>query len=184
MVTTERIKGTIARERDDHERLIAELEDGLRIDKHGLDDALEQQPDLYYRVSKAVTICVSRQDALKQEVEEVEAEADERVRMSAETLKEKLTETECKMRARLDPKLKGVRQDYIRMNRKVRELQALEKAFSQRSYAIKELVSLYVASYWGDNTGGRSSNSMKDRDAAIARHGMKMERRERDRGRD
>lgn len=178
----ERIKPRNERDRDDLNAQIAELEQGLRIDKNGLDDALEQQPDLYYRVAKLVSLEMSRRDALKQELEEVEAEVDERVRIEAESAKEKLTETEAKMRVRLDPKLKRVRQDILRANRRVGDLQALEKSFTQRSYAIKELVSLYVSQYFGDNTGGgsRTSSQLKTRSADEVRRTLAEGRRYRD----
>lgn len=181
----ERIKPRIEQERDKAEALVAELERELRIDKFGLDDALEQHSDLFYRVSKALTLENSRRDALKQEIAELEAEADETVRAEAERFKEKLTETECKMRARLLPKVKGANQDLLRANRRCGELAALKEAFTQRSYAIKELVSLYVAAYFGDHSASgknsAASSSIKDRDAAIARRGMSDARRRRER---
>lgn len=178
----ERIKSTNQRQRDQLEDSLTELEAGLRIDKNGLDEALEQQPELYYRVSKKLVEETSQRDALKQEFEELEAETDEKVRMQFERDKVKATETEVKMVSRLDPKIKGLKQDMLRANRRVADLQALEKSFSQRSYAMKELVSLYVANYYGDHVGGgRQYADMKNQDAEEVRRKQAEQRRERNR---
>lgn len=164
--------------REDANTQISELETGLRIHKDGLDDALLEQPDFFYRVSKALALATSRRDAIKQEGQELEAEMDERVRARAEADKAKMTETEVKLQVRLEPKMKTATLELLRANREVGELQALKEAFSQRSYALKELVSLYVAQYFGDNTGS-AAGSIKDVDAGRARKAMADKRRER-----
>lgn len=177
MAKSERIAPRL-REREEATTQISELEEGLRINKNGLDDALLQQPDFFYRVSKALTLATSRRDAIKQEVQELEAEMDERVRARAEADRVKLTETEAKMQIRLEPKMKQANLELLRANREVGQLAALKESFSQRSYALKELVSLYVAEYFGDNTGS-AVGSVRDAQAGKARRAMAEKRRER-----
>lgn len=160
------------------DKFISELEEGLRIDKNALDEALERAPDLYYRVSKELTLATSRRDAIKQELAEIEAEADNTIRIRAEGAKVKLTETDAKMQARLEPAVKRANRDLIEANRVVGMFSALKDAFNQRSYAIKDLVSLYVANYYSDSTGRQSSGNVKDHDAQVARRGMAQQRRE------
>lgn len=173
-------------QRREQETTLEELEAGLRIDKNALDDALEQYPDLFYRVSKQLTHAISIRDAIKQEVSEIEAEVDADVRADAAEKKDKVTEPEVKMMTRLDPKLIKANRDLRNATTRVNELSALKEAFQQRSYAVKDLVSLYVANYFSDQSGVRSQGSVKDHDAQIARRGMAEHRKEyaRDRTRD
>jgi hypothetical protein len=141
-----------------------------------LDEALIRQPDAFYRVSKKLAIMASRRDAAKQALQEEEAYADERARSSIPD-GEKVTETSIKSLVRLDKKVLDANDTLLKLSRETALLQALKEAFQQRSYVMKDLVSLYVANYFGDASGGRSETQLRTRRAEENRTAMAEERR-------
>jgi hypothetical protein len=155
---------------------VADLEEALAIDEHALDEALIRQPDAFYRVSKKLAIMASRRDAAKQALQEEEAYADERARSSIPD-GEKVTETSIKSLVRLDKKVLDANDTLLKLSRETALLQALKEAFQQRSYVMKDLVSLYVANYFGDASGGRSETQLRTRRAEENRTAMAEERR-------
>lgn len=176
MAKTERVKYDAAPKRDDAETPISELEDALQIDEHALDEALIRQPDAFYRVSKKLAIVISQRDAAKQALQEEEAYADERARESIPS-GERVTDTAVKAIIRLDKKVMEGSDRLLKLNRNVGLLQALKEAFQQRSYVMKDLVSLYVANYYGDASGGRSETHLRNKRADENRTAMGEERR-------
>lgn len=170
---------------------LEDLEQGLRIDENGLDAALVQQPDLFYRVSKQLAFLSSRRDAKKQELAEEEAKADAETRTVAERRKEKVTEAEIKSAVRLDPNVMRASKELITLGGQVGALTALKEAFQQRSYVLKDLVNLFVANYYGSNQDGTASRSrapqraLREHSATEAREVLKQKRkRYGDHGRD
>lgn len=155
---------------------ITELEEALAIDEHALDEALIRQPDAFYRVSKKLALMASRRDAAKQSLQEEEAYADERARSSIPE-NEKATEGAIKALIRLDSKVQEANDKLLKLSRDTALLQALKEAFTQRSYVMKDLVSLYVANYYGDASGGRSETQLRNKRAEENRTAMADERR-------
>lgn len=150
----------------------------LAIDKHALDEALEVQPVVFYDISQRLALQTSRRDALKQQLLVVEAEVDETIRRvglteSGDKLTEKLIEAE----KRRHPDTVQCMKAYLRASYYVNELSALKEAFIQRSYVLKELVSLHIANYYGDQGVRTNTNSMKDTSADYAKRGMAEQRR-------
>lgn len=175
-----------------------ELEDSLAIDEHALEEALRDQPETFYRVSKALALVISRRDAAKQALSDAEASADlavrdesreEESRAARDTVrgkdkpapasKIKLTEGEVKARVQLDPAVVGARDVFARLSEEVGKLSALKEAFQQRSYALKDLCGLYIANYYtaNEHSAGGAASAMKDRAADTARRQMAEERR-------
>lgn len=159
---------------------IEALEGGLHIDEHALDEALLQQPDLLYRVSKQLAFETSRRDAAKQELAEIEAAADNELREDAARAEEKITEGGIKAQLRLNQKVKEATRTYLELCRRVDMWQALLDAYKQRSYALKELVTLHTANYFGDVTQTSTQRGYKDHAAHIAKERMKEERTRRE----
>lgn len=143
-------------------RDLDELEKGLKIDEHALDEALQQQPDLFYRVSKTLAMLTSRRDAMKQEKETVEAQADLTIRRKHARDKDKATEGSIRAEIRLDREVIEVGNELLELANLVAQFAALKEAFQQRSYVLKDLVNLYTANYFGDSAGGSSRTRMRD----------------------
>lgn len=141
---------------------IAGLEEGLRINKNGLDESLLQQPDLFYRVSKELTLATSRRDAAKQGV----ADAEAHVELGLHRTREKCTVGEIKAHVAVAPSVRQARKLLADLQYEVNQLSALKEAFAQRSYALKELVALYIANYYSeiDTSAGHRAADAKYRD--------------------
>lgn len=141
---------------------LTELEKGLRIHKDALDDDLIQQPDFYYRVGKALTLATSRRDAAKQGVADAEAQVELQLHRS----RDKYTVGEIKAQVTVSPSVRQARKMLADLQFEVNALSSLKESFSQRSYALKELVSLFISSYYGDidARAGRKVSDIKYED--------------------
>lgn len=148
------------------------LEEGLRIEKDALDDGLLQQPDLFYRVSKELTLATSRRDAAKQGV----ADAEANVELALHRSKDKYTVGEIKAHIAVAPSVKAARKMLADLQYEVNALNGLKEAFSQRSYALKELVALFIANYYGD-IDTRAARKVTDVKYMDARKRMNEERK-------
>jgi hypothetical protein len=157
---------------------ITDLEKGLLIDKDALDEAIENQPDLFYHVSQELAYLISERDAAKQAVENTESEADVSIRQLVKKSTDKVTESEIKARINNHKKVRDATDDYLNLCRKVGQYTALKEAFQQRGYALNKLVDLYTAGYFGDAAHRTSMNSMKDHNAQTVRRRMNQKRNE------
>ena len=159
---------------------IADLERGLSIDANAIDEALLNQPDLFYRVAKQLALLISQRDAIKQEKEEIEAEVDAKIRSEAaanadDKDKKKLTEKEVESRKALSEEVRAIEREYLDLGERVNKIVALKEAYIQRSHALKSLVELHISGYFGTNVAS-SESRMKDYDADKARKAMSRER--------
>lgn len=162
------------------ETLIIDLEAGLKIDEHALDTALIRQPDMFYRVSQALALAISRRDFAKQTRDELMAELDADIRAVAARHEEKITEGGIKAQLTMDPAVKRAERECLDRGAMVGQLTALKEAFVQRSYVLKDLASLYVANYYSDaSAGSRSTEQVKNRAGDDARRAMSEARRSR-----
>jgi len=73
---------------------IQELGAKLVIDKHALDEMLEDQPELIYHVGQLLALWATRRDENKKELEELSATIDGEIREDARAASEKITERE------------------------------------------------------------------------------------------
>jgi CRP-like cAMP-binding protein len=140
---------------------IKDLEHALSIDKNAIDEALLQQPDLFYRVSQQLAEAISLRDASKQKRDETEAEIDFNIRRLAETANQKTTESKIENEKRLNQKVIEASNELGLHNKEVNKWAALKEAYIQRSHALKSLVELYIAGYFG-STVSNASERMKD----------------------
>jgi len=154
-----------------------ELEAALRIDEYALEGALREQPELFYRVSKAYALAISRRDAAKQALQDAEAEADLLVRGDAQEDDRKITEGEVRAKVQTDGKVVRARDALNAQSELVGKLSALKDAFQQRSYALKDLAGLYVANYYSASENSAASGAVRQRDAQDARARMNAARR-------
>jgi hypothetical protein len=147
------------------------------IDKHALDDCVVQQPELFYRVAERLALEISLRDEIKDRLTVVQAEADAQIRRDAEIGEIKVTESAIKMEVVRHPDVIIVRDMLAALNKSVGLLQALKESYSQRSYMLKELVSLHLASYYGDETA--TASGAKDRTYVKNRKALQEERNKR-----
>lgn len=150
---------------------LPELEKGLRIDEHDLDQALLQQPDLFYRVAKAYAILASRKDAAKQGVLEAEAIADLEVRTAHEkksrrdedAKKKQPTAQQVAAEVRLSSGVRRAIDDMLAISSAAAQYGALKEAYEQRSYALKELCNLASENSYSNRSYGPREDALNRR---------------------
>lgn len=155
-----------------------ELEEALRIDEHALEEALRDQPTMFYRVSSAYALEISRRDAAKQAFQDAEATCDLAVREDAQKEERKITEGEVRATVQTDGNVAKARERLNRLSESVGRLAALKEAFQQRSYALKDLAGLYVANYYSASEHSGATNAVRERSADEARRRMSAARKE------
>jgi len=159
-----------------------DLEQGLRIDEHALEDSWKEQPELFYRVSKKLALLISERDEAKRDLALVEAEVDEELRKDAREKEVKITEREIESRKLQDKEVVKSYERLARLNLQVSEYGALKESFSQRSFALSKLVELYLAEYYGDrDPKTRGGEELINRKAQEAKDNLRRKRLERDR---
>ncbi len=124
------------------------LKTGLLIDKNDLDSALIQQPDLYHQVSEQYAKALSRRDQTKRKMEEEEAAISMQTRQKAMDEGLKITEAAVANVTKLDEMYIKIQVAYLKLKEETDLWKALLDSFEQRSYALTELVNLYVGGYW------------------------------------
>lgn len=163
------------------QRLISDIEPELKIKEHALDEALQQNPDLFYRVSKALALAISRRDGAKQNLAELDAEVDTKLRNEAAQNEEKITEAGLTAKKRAHRAVVRANETLLKLNSQVMQLQALKDSFQQRSYALGNLVDLHVAGYFSDASAGRAR---RDSSATATENYRRARREDRDRERE
>jgi hypothetical protein len=148
--------------RNDIERDIASWETMLQIDENDLDGALLKHPDIFYRVSKALVLQISRRDALKQNCDEVESRVELQIRQDAAEQQQRMREGEVESLKSTNAEVQRVRGELLNAKRTVGLLEALKEAFTQRSYVLKELVALWIANYYSESSSGAANNQRRD----------------------
>lgn len=149
--------------------VLEDLERGLRFDRNDLDTALMEQPDFFFRVAREFAVNESRRDAAKQWAEEIKAEADQVIRSDASGRGEKISETQVLNRVLLNRSYAKANDNYFDWKQLTAKWSALKEAYTQRSYALKDMVQLYATGYYGDAVGASARSDVKDRVSAIVR---------------
>ena len=162
---------------EDDEELLQELEKGLSIDPHALDDALTTQSVIYYEVSQRLALLTSRRDAAKLSMADTEAYTDGIIRRAAREQDSKKTAEEIRALVRVNGAVQKAQRVYLTLNYGVGQFRALQEAFQQRSYALNKLVELYLSSYFADAPVNAGVSSIRDRDADQAKSTASSQRR-------
>jgi len=160
---------------------VSELRAALRIDRYNLDEDVERQPELFFEVAEAAALARSEQDQAKDSVDEVESRLDVHVREKAERNDERVTEKEIKARIRQHPERIAAMKNYLELKLETERLDQLRDSFKQRGYMLRELVQLYLSSYYQDATVSGSRADVRDARADRSQRRMSEKRRERPR---
>jgi hypothetical protein len=169
---------------DRDEDALASFERQLLIDEHNLESACTQHSDLLYRVAKEVAYMRSRRDKLKKELKEAEASAYIHIRQDLEGDDRRITEAEVQARVTLDRECKRFNEQILDANETLGQWEALKEAVHQRSYALSELVELWLARNYGGNPAASAEYRMRDRTREVATERLYEARREQRESRD
>jgi uncharacterized protein (DUF3084 family) len=150
---------------------LAELEAGLKIDKHALDDECIDQPNRYFLVSEALTMAISQRDAAKQELAEVEAEVDADIRSNWDTEADgRLTEKMVESQKALNKDVARTKEELAQLAIKVGKLNALKDSYHQRRYMLQGLIDLHLGGYFGSAASAPRASRERGAEAAKAKH--------------
>lgn len=127
-----------------------ELQQHLAIDKTALDDEVIRQPVLFYMVSEQLTDAIAARDTAKEELAATDAELDHKWRKQLSKTHPKVTEGLITSHITTSPDHEKAFLNYLDAKTKADKLLALKEAFQQRSYMLRDLVSLYSANYYED----------------------------------
>jgi hypothetical protein len=148
-------KQTLARLDDEFDR----YESMLRIDKHALDDELIEQPQYYSDVSQRLATCISYRDEAKDHLEGIRAMCDQRVRSSFADDAKKPPEAAIASMVVQQPEYQQAKDGLAAWHDRYNRWMGLKEAITQRGYALKDLVALFVADYFARNSAGKSVES-------------------------
>jgi hypothetical protein len=138
----------------------------LRIDRDGLDECLMEQPEVYHHVSEAFAAAAARRDKIKLDYEEAEATEDARIRLEALNSQTKLTESMVERTFKRNAQLQKMQRLLLSARAEAERWKALKEGFEQRSFMLRELVSLTISQSYDL---GLERGAVKDRAASIRR---------------
>lgn len=146
---------------------VTRLSEGLSIDQFALDEALVRNGQVFHDVADACALALSRRDAAADELKQTEAEVDQIIRKEATKEGVKYSEDAIKRMIVLHADVISARQRMRNREEELNRFTALKESYSQRSYAIKDLVSLHLAAYFG--TTGKTVRRDVDEQGGEAR---------------
>lgn len=125
-----------------------DLQGQLSIDKLTLDDEVIRQPILFYEVSDQLTEAMAERDAAKEELAAVDAELGNKLRKKLSVGQTRVTEGLISSHVLTSPDHERAFNAYLEAKKRSDKLEALKDAFKQRSFMLRDLVSLYSANYY------------------------------------
>lgn len=130
---------------------LAELKAQLAIDKSVLDDEVIRQPVLFHDISEQLTDAIAERDAAKEDLAAMDADLDGIGRRKLAKLP-KVTEAMVANFVQTSDQHEKAFNSYLVAKTKADKLLALKEAFQQRSYMLRDLVSLYSANYFEESS--------------------------------
>ena len=158
---------------------LAEFEALLKIDKNDLDTEVERQATLYYSVGSEAARLRSVVDTAKDALDRVTASLDVEIREEALREGDKVTEGSIRSRVALDSTYQAATTKYLTAKGQLDQATALQEAFRQRTYMLRDLVELYVSGYFTDASVKGSVKQVREDHAVKNQEKMSERRRER-----
>lgn len=127
---------------------IEQLKALLAINKNELDTEISNQPSLFYEVAEACVSAMAERDARKEELATVDAELDGKARVTLSQREERVTEAMVKNAVQSHKDHEQAFEAYMEAKTKSDLFSAMKDSFGQRGYMLRDMVQLYVASYF------------------------------------
>ena len=125
--------------------LVGQIRPLLKIDKEALDTAMAEQADLFFRVSEAYALAVSRRDAAKEFISAEDAHLDMELRVGKA---EKPTESQIKALIQTHQRHLAAYGKYAQEKKNADILGGLKEALQDRGRMLRDLGNLYSAGYF------------------------------------
>lgn len=137
---------------------LRDFEEELQVDQDDIDDAVIRQPELFWHVSEQLVYAIDLRDTIKKELDEAEADEDNKIRALAEANEEKITEPFVKKQIAAQPKIQRLNRELLDAKKQAALWEAMKESFSQRSYAVNKLADLHISR----SIGAGGSVNLKD----------------------
>lgn len=156
----------------------------IRLDRNALDIAAEEQSMLFFEIANRHVIAISRRDAVKDDLAQIDAELARDFRAQCERDKVRATEALVSDHILLHNRHITAAAT-LRLHRiEADQWGALREAFDQRMRMIKELVGLYASGYYSEGGAIGPRNAIRDAIAENARQKLDEGRRARQKAAD
>lgn len=134
----------------------------LKIDKHSLDQALEEQAEIYYQISEEHALAISHRDEAYENIKLVDAELNSSLRREFEEEGKKVTESVVSSAVLQHNDHSSAVNNHLTCKLYADQLAALKDSFHQRSYMLRELVELYISGYYAEKTYSTTEEKQSD----------------------
>lgn len=138
-------------------KLYEELKEALKIDKHDLDEEWVGQPELHNEAGRAYARCIAQRDQCEQEYKLVQAAIDRKLR--DQYANDKITEVRLKNLVTEHPDVQNAYTEFNMWNHMTEAFKALKESYTHRRDALRELVSLHLAGYYGQRDNARDAEA-------------------------
>lgn len=152
----------------------------VRLDRHSLDLAAEEQPQLYLDVAEQRVVARSRADAAKDELLRTDARLGREVRAKMEAEGTKPTEGKVADVVLGNQGHLAAAEKVAEARRESDEWDALVAAFEHRKSMIRELATLYASGYYTAGAAAGARSQVRDTAAVAAREALTKHREARD----
>ena len=126
---------------------LQDARDYLKINKFNLDEELTQQPVLYEVVGAKSVVAQSRADKAKKEREQLEYMLDKDIRSISAQTGRKITEKAIDAEIRTNEQWLSYQTAYESVVEEAGMWSVLQESFRQRSFMLRDLVTLSVSQY-------------------------------------
>ena len=149
----------------------------IKLDRHALDLAAEEQPGLFLEVAEQHVQAKSRYDQTRDELTRLDARIAQRIRGGWNEAKDgKATEGKVADVVLTDPEHLAKAEAMQKAKQEVDEWEALRTAFDHRLRMIHELASLYASGYYSASGSASAKGVARDVGAAVGREALRRAR--------
>ena len=142
--------------------------DDISIDKNDMQVECARQPMLYFDYSKMHAQALRDRRLAELDLEQVQAEADERARISVEC--KKTTETEIKRMVALDPAVQESQKSQIDIAYEVNVLAGAVQALSEKTRMLEQLTKQQLAHWQSEPRQPQESKERQEEEGRAQQH--------------
>ncbi len=170
---------TLIAKRGNSSSLLAQLRGRIALDRHALDLAAEEQPQLFLDVANEHVMAQSRHDAARDDLLRIDAELGRKVRAEMEASGTKPTE------GKIADNVLGEQRHVDAANKtaaakiEVDEWLALRSSLEHRKSMIRELATMYASGYYTAGASSSAKVAVRDKDAGANRERLATDRAQR-----
>lgn len=161
---------------------LAHYREKVKLDRHALDFAAEEQPELFLNVANEHVEAQSRHDELKDVLLQLDARLGREVRAEMEKGGAKATEGKVADSVLGNEERQQAAKNLAAAKVEVDRWSALRASLEHRKSMIRELATLYASGYFTAGASDTASRQVRDQKAEEGRRQLADKRKEREKG--